>query len=227
VSSLPSHEPTRYDCPFCAIVRGRDDPPLTVQDDVVDRSDATTAWIGSRWWQNNPGNVIVVPNEHVENLYVVTARQAAEIHETARRIALAMKAAYRCDGASTRQHNEPGGNQEIWHYHLHVFPRYVGDGLYGAPLAGHDGGRAATLRGEAPGGARDGAVVRCQTPNPVKGNVCQLCADSSTAISSRLWPLSRALRVAQTGIAWRPSGRSTELTRLEPFSSGVPSTNST
>jgi histidine triad (HIT) family protein len=132
VSSLPSHEPTRYDCPFCAIVRGRDDPPLTVQDDVVDRSDATTAWIGSRWWQNNPGNVIVVPNEHVENLYVLTARQAAEIHETARRVALAMKAAYGCDGVSTRQHNEPGGNQEIWHYHLHVFPRYLGDGLYSA-----------------------------------------------------------------------------------------------
>ncbi|HEX3722191.1 MAG TPA: hypothetical protein VHV31_05340, partial [Nitrolancea sp.] len=35
-----------------------------------------------------------------------------------------------CDGTSFRQHNEPAGNQEIWHYHLHVFPRYVDDDLY-------------------------------------------------------------------------------------------------
>jgi histidine triad (HIT) family protein len=57
---------------------------------------------------------------------------AAEIHETARRIALAMKSAYGCEGISTRQHNEPGGGQDVWHYHLHVFPRYAGDDLYGS-----------------------------------------------------------------------------------------------
>ena len=43
-----------------------------------------------------------------------------------------MKAAYSCDGVSIRQHNEPAGNQDVWHYHLHVFPRYAGDGLYGS-----------------------------------------------------------------------------------------------
>jgi len=37
---------------------------------------------------------------------------------------------YKCDGVSTRQHNEPAGGQEVWHYHLHVFPRYEGDNLY-------------------------------------------------------------------------------------------------
>lgn len=29
-----------------------------------------------------------------------------------------------------RQHNEPAGNQDVWHYHLHVFPRFVNDKLY-------------------------------------------------------------------------------------------------
>jgi len=37
---------------------------------------------------------------------------------------------YKCDGVSTRQHNEPSGNQDVWHYHLHVFPRYKNDNLY-------------------------------------------------------------------------------------------------
>jgi len=29
-----------------------------------------------------------------------------------------------------RQHNEPAGNQDAWHYHVHVFPRFAGDDLY-------------------------------------------------------------------------------------------------
>jgi histidine triad (HIT) family protein len=41
-----------------------------------------------------------------------------------------MKRAYGCDGTSVRQHNEPAGDQDVWHYHLHVFPRYAGDDLY-------------------------------------------------------------------------------------------------
>lgn len=48
-----------------------------------------------------------------------------------RRVALVFKATYRCDGVSTRQHNEPSGNQDVWHYHVHVFPRYRNDNLYG------------------------------------------------------------------------------------------------
>lgn len=31
---------------------------------------------------------------------------------------------------STRQHNEPAGCQDVWHLHVHVFPRYDGDDLY-------------------------------------------------------------------------------------------------
>ncbi len=127
-----SHEPPGYACPFCAIVRGRSNPPWTFQSDVVYRDETTTAWVNARWWANNPSATIVVPNRHVENIYGLEPDLAGRIHETARRIALAMKAAFACDGVSTRQHNEPGGYQEIWHYHLHVFPRYHGDDLYGS-----------------------------------------------------------------------------------------------
>lgn len=41
-----------------------------------------------------------------------------------------MKQAFGCDGVSTRQHNEPAGDQDVWHFHLHVFPRWTGDDLY-------------------------------------------------------------------------------------------------
>jgi histidine triad (HIT) family protein len=132
VGAVYAHAPPGYECPFCAMVRGEDNEPWSTQADVVHRDATTTAWVNGRWWVNNPGAVIVVPNAHVENLYGIDRELAGDIHETARRIALAMRAAFACEGTSTRQHNEPGGMQEVWHYHLHVFPRWVGDDLYRA-----------------------------------------------------------------------------------------------
>lgn len=125
------HAPEGYVCPFCGIVAGSTEP-LTQPSDVICRDLHTTAFISSRWWLNNPGHVIVVPNRHYENIFDLPVREAAYIHAAAKMIALALKHTYHCEGISTRQHNEPGGNQDVWHYHLHVFPRYSGDNLYGA-----------------------------------------------------------------------------------------------
>jgi histidine triad (HIT) family protein len=130
-----SHAPEGYECPFCAIVRGEQrEPPGTQPGDIVLRTPTTTAWIARRWWVNNEGHVLVVSNEHVENMYEPQRELASEVHETARVVALALKRAYGCAGISTRQHNEPAGNQDVWHYHVHVFPRYEGDDLYGSPF---------------------------------------------------------------------------------------------
>ncbi|HET6586449.1 MAG TPA: HIT domain-containing protein [Oleiagrimonas sp.] len=41
-----------------------------------------------------------------------------------------MRNAFRCEGISTRQHNGPAGDQDVWHFHLHVFPRYSNDELH-------------------------------------------------------------------------------------------------
>ena len=71
-----------------------------------------------------------MPNQHFENLYDLPSQYAAPIFTAAQQLALALKTVYRCDGVSTRQHNEPAGNQEVWHYHLHVTARYAGDNFY-------------------------------------------------------------------------------------------------
>jgi len=78
------------------------------------------------------GYALVVPKEHYENLYDLEDPAGLDIHRLTRRIAIALKEAFACDGTSTRQHNEPAGNQDLWHLHVHVFPRYHGDDLYGA-----------------------------------------------------------------------------------------------
>ena len=54
----------------------------------------------------------------------------AAVAVTVRRVATAIRDTYGCDGTSTRQHNDPGGGQDVWHLHVHVFPRYDGDRLY-------------------------------------------------------------------------------------------------
>jgi histidine triad (HIT) family protein len=89
-----------------------------------------TAFICRDKWPNNPGHVLIIPNRHYENIYTLPVPLAARIQECAQAIALALKRIYHCDGTSTRQHNEPAGGQDVWHYHLHVFPRYYDDNLY-------------------------------------------------------------------------------------------------
>ena len=125
------HAPEEYTCPFCLVVEGVENEHVsTMQDDVVFRDETVTAFISSAWWPRNRRHVLVIPNEHIENIYTMPTHLLARIQEVAREISIGFKDLYDCDGVSSRQHNEPAGNQDVWHYHLHVFPRWKGDQLY-------------------------------------------------------------------------------------------------
>lgn len=124
-----THAPPNYACPFCRFARG-EVMPRNAPEDIVYADDALLAFISPRTWPQNAGNVLIVPRAHYENLYDMPDELLASVIVMAKRIAIAMKTAYGCDGTSLRQHNEPGGNQDVWHFHLHVFPRWEGDRLY-------------------------------------------------------------------------------------------------
>lgn len=121
-----NHAPPGYECSVCKVLAG------DVGDDVVVAEIAhAAALVSRRIWANGPGHVLVVPKAHYENLYDLEDVAGLDIHRLTRRIAIAFKLAYGCDGTSVRQHNEPAGNQhDMWHLHVHVFPRYEGDDLY-------------------------------------------------------------------------------------------------
>lgn len=126
-----THAPADYDCPFCAVNRGGDPGPFgTTQDDIVYRKDGVIAFVAATWWPNNPGHVLVIPEAHYEHLYDIPSALGTPLLATAKLVALAMKAAYACDGITTRQSNEPAGNQSVWHYHSHVYPRYDEDMIF-------------------------------------------------------------------------------------------------
>jgi len=126
-----NYAPENYACPFCLLIAGtKNEHVHSVQSDIVYHDDVVIAFISSGQWKNNHGNTIIVPNEHFENIYDLPIHYAQDIHKVAKMLALTMKAVYACDGVSTRQHNEPAGSQDVWHYHLHVIPRYKDDNYY-------------------------------------------------------------------------------------------------
>jgi histidine triad (HIT) family protein len=123
------HEPDDYDCPFCRIqedVHNEHNQP----GDVVAVTDLAYARISPKWWPGNPGAALVIPRGHHENLYDIPAEAGHAVWDLTQQVAVAMRQTYDCAGISTRQHNEPAGNQDVWHLHVHVFPRQDDDRLY-------------------------------------------------------------------------------------------------
>lgn len=124
-----NHAPEDYECPLCKLVDGEDNGK-TNSEDIFFQNNFITAFIAGKWWVNNPGGTIIIPNKHFENLYDIDEEYLSEVVNFSKKLALALKEVYKCDGVSTRQHNEPAGNQDVWHFHYHVMPRYIGDELY-------------------------------------------------------------------------------------------------
>lgn len=126
-----NHASKEYKCPICIAIEGKEnDDTLIRQSDIVYKDNLVTAFISSFFIGNNPGHVIIVPNKHFENIYDLPPEYAHRIFEIAQKMALAIKKAYNAEGITTLQNNEPAGNQHAFHYHFHVFPRYMNDELH-------------------------------------------------------------------------------------------------
>lgn len=139
-----NHEPPEYLCPFCLLVQGREgmESPLK-RTDIIFQTEEIMAFMATRKHPNNPGHVLIIPNLHFENLYDLPLALLTKIHSLSRDVSLAMKATYQCDGILLRQHNEPAGDQHIWHYHLHVIPRYQNDDFHNAQKIPFEAGERA------------------------------------------------------------------------------------
>ena len=79
--------------------------------------------------QVNDGHVIVATRRPCETLMDCSEQEAAALMRAARRIAIAMQAAFSPAGITVLQANRPAGWQTVPHLHLHVLPRHAGDGV--------------------------------------------------------------------------------------------------
>lgn len=122
-----SHQPTQYVCPICEAFAGRVDQITNA--DYVMRNNLIHAVISPVWWGKCRGQVVIAPNAHWENLYTLPHDIGHAIFDATQQIAVRMRTHYGCTGISLRQHNEPDGNQTVWHFHQHIIARWPDDQL--------------------------------------------------------------------------------------------------
>jgi histidine triad (HIT) family protein len=77
----------------------------------------------------NPGHALAIAREHWENFSAMPADLLGPVLATAQRVAKAVEAALRPDGINLLQANGPGAAQSVFHFHVHVLPRRIGDQL--------------------------------------------------------------------------------------------------
>jgi histidine triad (HIT) family protein len=75
----------------------------------------------------SPGHALVVPRRHVRDLYELPDALAGPVLSAAARVARALKRAFGADGVTLRQNNGAASDQHLFHFHLHVIPRFKGD----------------------------------------------------------------------------------------------------
>ncbi len=78
--------------------------------------------------QVNPGHVLVATKRQVETVMELTEAEAAHLFAIATRVAKVVQAEFQPDGMTLLQTNKPAGWQTVPHVHVHVLPRYAGDG---------------------------------------------------------------------------------------------------
>jgi histidine triad (HIT) family protein len=83
------------------------------------------------------GHTLVLPKAAAENLFELDDAAAAAVMRTGKRVALALREAFRPDGLTVMQFNGADAGQTVFHFHLHLIPRYAGQ-----PLRSHGRGMA-------------------------------------------------------------------------------------
>ena len=120
-------------CIFCKIARG--DIPAS----VVAETDTALAMMDIQ--PVNPGHVLVIPKSHATYLAELDAKIGGDVFQLAMRVAGGLrKSDVRCEGVSLYLADGKVAGQEVFHVHLHVIPRFEGDGFgvhYGPKYGEH------------------------------------------------------------------------------------------
>lgn len=107
------------DCIFCKLANG-DIPTNTIYEDedfrvIMDLSPATR------------GHSLILPKEHYKNIYEIPDEIAAKAMILAKKMAVKMTNALQADGFNIVQNNNEIAGQTVFHFHIHLIPRYQND----------------------------------------------------------------------------------------------------
>ena len=107
-------------CIFCKIANGEIPSKTIYEDDdfrvILDLGPATK------------GHALILPKDHFANLYELPDDVAAKVMQLAKKMAIQMTDKLGCDGFNLVQNNGETAGQTVFHFHLHLIPRYKDDG---------------------------------------------------------------------------------------------------
>ncbi len=111
----------KEDCIFCKIAAG-EIPSATLYEDedfrvILDIEPASK------------GHALILPKEHYANLYELDDEIAAKVLVLAKKLVTALKDILGCDGYNIVQNNGKAAGQTVFHYHMHLIPRYEKDNV--------------------------------------------------------------------------------------------------
>jgi histidine triad (HIT) family protein len=110
------------DCIFCRIAAGDGEATFVYRDDVV------SAFMDIQ--PVTPGHLLVIPNRHGAYLADIDEDTAAHVIRVGHRMVAAMRSSgLRCEGVNLFLADGEAAMQEVFHVHLHVIPRFAGDGF--------------------------------------------------------------------------------------------------
>ena len=109
------------DCLFCKIAAGE------LGAEIVQEDEHTVAFMDINPWTR--GHALVIPRRHSRNLYEIEDEDLHQAAAAAKRLALRMRDVLGCDGINLINSCEPAAWQTVFHFHIHVIPRYDDDPL--------------------------------------------------------------------------------------------------
>src|SRR6202158_2189212 len=115
---MPAYDPQN---PFAKILRG-EFPCYRVYED-----DHTLAFLDIM--PRTPGHTLVIPKAPARNILDISPEDFVHVARGAHKIARAAMRAFKADGITLQQFNEPAGGQVVFHLHMHVMPRHNGVAL--------------------------------------------------------------------------------------------------
>ena len=107
------------DCIFCKIIAG-EIPSNTIYEDDIFKVilDASPA---------SKGHALILPKEHYADIYDIDEEVAGKAMKLAKKLAGHMTEVLDCDGFNILQNNHEVAGQTVFHFHMHLIPRYEGD----------------------------------------------------------------------------------------------------
>lgn len=111
---------TDPNCLFCKIV-AKEIPSTIIHEDEYTLAFLDIAPV-------NPGHTLIVPKEHSENFVETDEETVCRVYTVAQQIAKAQRATLDVDGLNITTNSGAAAGQSVFHWHVHVIPRYENDG---------------------------------------------------------------------------------------------------